>query len=90
MCLLRISYMNLARYPHDQCRPEETICSEYYAFIFLFQKSFHYRAATFASQNDVKWCHRNFRGARDTEISMVGAKLFGVAHLFALVSTRIV
>ena len=49
-----------------------------------------YRAATFASQNDVKWCHRNFRRARDTEISMMGAELFGVAHLFALVSTRIV
>ena len=30
-----------------------------------------YRAATFASQNDVKWCHHNFRGARDIEISMV-------------------
>ena len=29
------------------------------------------RAATFASQNDVKWCHHNFRGTRDTEISMV-------------------
>ena len=29
-----------------------------------------YRAATFASQNDVKWCHHNFRGAIDIEISM--------------------
>ena len=29
-----------------------------------------YRAATFASQNDVKCCHHNFRGARDTEIHM--------------------
>ena len=54
----------------------------------LFNQSYEvYRAATFASQNDVKWCHHNFRGAGDTEISMVGAKLFGVAQLFALVST---
>ena len=51
---------------------------------------FVHRAATFASQNDVKCCHHNFRGSRDTEISMVGAKRFGVARLFALVSTRIV
>ena len=29
-----------------------------------------YRAATFASQNDVKWWHHNFRGAIDIEISM--------------------
>ena len=30
-----------------------------------------YRAATFASQNDVKWYHHNFHGARDTEILVV-------------------
>ena len=28
------------------------------------------RAATFASQNDVKLCHHNFRGAKHIEISM--------------------
>ena len=29
-------------------------------------------------QNDVKWCHHNFRGAIDIEISMARAKLFVV------------
>ena len=26
-------------------------------------------AAPFASQNDVKWCHHNFRGARDRDFN---------------------
>ena len=31
---------------------------------------FIHRAATFVSQNDVNWCHRNFHGAKDIGISM--------------------
>ena len=44
-------------------------------------RSSNYRAATFASQNDVKWCHRNFRGARHIEISTVAG-----SGLFSLIS----